>query len=226
MTTLSEADVRKHVKVNIEKWLFSGGHIADFHLNASPEELKARLGKYHEGTLINRSSSFLDMTGGDDIVTGLSDGIQSRAKKIKNWVEHSENGILALYFDHLPENVSGIVCSIYREGIYAADGYYAILYKDEQYPFYLLNAYPVLHLCFVYGQLKAATENAIRLQAEIKFQSLLSILTHCCSLNSCDCAISNCCSYLSYLFYTDISSSKYSRNFCLHTFIHWNIYVI
>ena len=30
----------------------------------------------------------------------------------------------------------------------------------------------------------------------------------------------------SYLFYTDISRSKNSGNFCLHQFIHWNISVI
>ncbi|MGN0485539.1 MAG: RNase A-like domain-containing protein [Lachnospiraceae bacterium] len=151
MITLSEQFICEYIKKNIEKWLFTG-HVAEFHLNASGEELLNRIGKYHDGKLINRASSFLDTTDGDDIIEGLCYDIQSRSKKILNWLEHSDNDLIALYFDKLPANVSGIVCSIYRNGIYNADGYYVLLCKNEQYPFYLLNAYPVLMEAFAQGR--------------------------------------------------------------------------
>ena len=49
------------------------------------------------------------------------------------------------------------------------------------------------------------------------------ISAHCRCLNTCDCTIGNCCSHLSHLFYTDISSRKYSRDSRLHEFISRNI---
>ncbi len=140
---MTEKEVRTHIKKNMDKWLFVG-HVADLHINATEEELQARLGKYSdEGRLISRASSFLDMAGGDDIVNGLVAALQAYSAEILQWIHCSKDEVLTLYFDGFPEGVSGITCSISNQNISQSDGYIVLLCKNEQYPFYLLNTYPV-----------------------------------------------------------------------------------
>lgn len=139
---ITENIIREHISRNIEKWLFTG-HIADYHINAEGTELLARLGKYSDGRLISRASSFLDMSGGDDIIDGLAADLQGCAAVILRWLCSDTNHLLTLRFTQFPKGVSGITCSISDQSITEANEYVALLCKNEQYPFYLLNAYPV-----------------------------------------------------------------------------------
>ncbi len=141
---ITEKEIRIHIGKNIERWLFAG-HVADRHINATAKELQARLGKYsNESKLISRASSFLDMTGGDDIVNGLAADLQNQSGEILKWVLYGKKEIAILRFKGFPAGVRGITCSISEHDFFEADGYIAILCKNEQEPFYLLNAYPTI----------------------------------------------------------------------------------
>lgn len=141
-TSITKKEIKAHIQEKIENWLFTG-HVSQYHLNATAEELQARLGKYDEdGKLITCSSSFLD-TWGDDIVAGIGADLQSRSARILDWLVNSNASIAKLYFCTLPDGVSGVIYSIYKDGPQEANGYLVILCKNEQKPFYLLNAYPV-----------------------------------------------------------------------------------
>ena len=81
-TKITEQTIKEHITENIIKWLFAG-HIVSRHINATKEELQARLGKYSDdGKLITRASSFLDMTDGNDIVDSLCADLQSWTDEI------------------------------------------------------------------------------------------------------------------------------------------------
>jgi len=139
---ITQKRIMEHIDENMDKWLFVG-HVADRHINASKDEVQARLGKYSDGRLITRSSTFLDMTGGDDIVDGLTEDLKSRSEDILCWLNRKDKDEpLILEFFDLPKNVSGITCSISNPDITDASGYIILLCKNEQYPFYLLNTYP------------------------------------------------------------------------------------
>lgn len=144
MGKMTVEDIEMHIDENIEKWLFVG-HIAERHFNVKEEELQARLGKYsEEGKLITYASSFLDMSDGDDIVEGLTADLKSCAGDILDWLRNGKNGIVPIRFSSFPKGVSGITCSVSHEGARVSHGYLAVLCKTEQYPFYLLNAYPII----------------------------------------------------------------------------------
>lgn len=142
---LTIKDIVSHIEANIDKWLFVG-HVANCHINATTEELQARLGKYENGRLVTRSSTFIDESCGDDIIDGLTAALENRAPEILDWLYHGKRDIASMYFGEFPNGVSGISCSIYNETPVQANGYIVLLCKNEQYPFYLLNAYPVV--CF------------------------------------------------------------------------------
>lgn len=140
---ITEKRICQHIDENIDTWLFVG-HIESRHINATEEELLARVGKYDEdGRFITRASSFVDESGGDDVVDGLTAAIKNRVKRICEWICCGESPTLKLYFDKFPDGVSGISCAIGDDAVSAVDGYMVILCKNEQFPFYLLNAYPV-----------------------------------------------------------------------------------
>lgn len=140
---MTEEKICQHIQVNMEQWLFVG-HVANRHINAPEDELLARLGKYDEdGRFINRASSFVDETGGDDIIQGLISSLQGCTDRIIRWLCCGNKPTLKLYFDGFPDGVSGISCAIGDDTVSAVDGYMVILCKNEQFPFYLLNAYPV-----------------------------------------------------------------------------------
>ena len=142
-TTMTEEKICQHIQINMEKWLFVG-HVADRHINAPEDELLGRLGKYDEdGRFITRASSFVDETGGDDIVQGLISSLQECSDTIITWLCSGDKPTLKIYFDVFPDGVSGIGCAIGDDTVSAVDGYMVLLCKDEQFPFYLLNAYPV-----------------------------------------------------------------------------------
>lgn len=133
----------QHIEKNMEQWLFVG-HVANRHINAPVDELLARLGKYDEdGRFITRASSFVDETGGDDIIQGLISSLQGCTDRIIRWLCCGENSTLKLYFDGFPDGVSGISCTIGDDTVSTANKYIVILCKNEQFPFYLLNTYPV-----------------------------------------------------------------------------------
>ncbi len=140
---ITEKRICQHIQANMEQWLFVG-HVATRHINAPADELLARLGKYDEdGRFITCASSFVDETGGDDIVQGLISSLQGRTSRIMDWLCCGKKATLKLHFSAFPEGVSGISCTIGDDAVSAVEGYTVILCKNEQYPFYLLNAYPV-----------------------------------------------------------------------------------
>lgn len=139
---ITEKEIKKHIEENMEKWIFVG-HVADCHINATDEELQARLEKFENGSSITRSSSFIDDTCGDDVVDGLMEALKSRSAKILRWLNESSKPLLSLHFSSFPENVTGVTCAISDTKVVEAKGYSIILSKTEQLPFYMLNAYPV-----------------------------------------------------------------------------------
>lgn len=141
---ITEKKICQHIEDNINTWLFVG-HIESRHINATENELLARIGKYDDdGKFITRASSFVDESGGDDVVDGLVAAIKSRVGKIREWLCCGSDPVLKLYFSEFPDGVSGITCTIGQDKTSATNGYIVILCKNEQYPFYLLNTYPVL----------------------------------------------------------------------------------
>lgn len=146
--TPRKADITKqkicqHIEDNMDTWLFIG-HIDSYHINATEDELLARLGKYDEdGKFITCSSSFVDESYGDDVVYGLTAAIKSRVNRIQEWLCCGKDPVLKLHFREFPEGVSGITCAIGDDTVSEANGYTVILCKSEQYPFYLLNTYPI-----------------------------------------------------------------------------------
>ena len=83
---ITEKRICQHIDENIDTWLFVG-HIESRHINATEEELLARVGKYDEdGRFITRASSFVDESGGDDVVDGLTAAIKNRVKRICEWI--------------------------------------------------------------------------------------------------------------------------------------------
>ncbi len=141
---LTIKDIIAHIETNMDKWLFVG-HVASCHINATTEELQARLGKYENGKLVTRSSTFIDESYGDDIIDGLTAALENRAAEILDWIYHGKRAVASMYFDKFPDGVSGVSCSISNENPVQANGYIILLCKNEQYPFYLLNAYPVAY---------------------------------------------------------------------------------
>lgn len=130
---MTEKKIMEHIDRNMDRWLFVG-HVADRHINATGKELQARLGKYSdEGRFITRASTFLDIAGGDNIVDGLTEDLKSRSEDILCWLNRKdEDEPLILEFFELPENVSGITCSISNPDITDASGYIILLCKNEQ----------------------------------------------------------------------------------------------
>lgn len=140
---MTEEKICQHIQTNMEQWLFVG-HVAHRHINAPAGELLARLGKYNDdGKFITCASSFVDRTGGDDIVQGLISSLQGRAGRIMDWLCCGGRATLKLHFGTFPDGVGGISCAIGDNTVSAAGGYIVILCKNEQFPFYLLNTYPV-----------------------------------------------------------------------------------
>lgn len=141
-TNITEKKIQKHIEDNMEKWLFVG-HVEDRHINAAEDELLVRLGRYDEdGKFITRASTFVDAEDGDDIINGLKAALKSRTGRIYDWLCCGSNPTLKLHFRKFPKGVSGITCAIGQDKASKADGFIVILCKNEQYPFYLLNAYP------------------------------------------------------------------------------------
>lgn len=141
--TISTKKICDHIDSNIERWIFSGDHISGNHMNVPADELLKRIGRYENGRMINRSSTFVDQNGGDDIIKGIVKDVKSRAGVIARWLAYSDNDLLGLYFDRLPDGVTGYTCNIYEKEIKTTGKYYVLLCKNEQLPFYMLNAYPI-----------------------------------------------------------------------------------
>lgn len=140
---ISIEEIRERIDRNMEKWLFAGQHVSGNHMNVDPEELVDRLGRNEDGKIINRSSSFYDQNNGDDIINGIAEDMKKKADVIRCWLGNSSNNFLGIRIKGMPAGVTGLACSIYEKDRVDTNGYFIILSKAEQIPFYLLTAYPV-----------------------------------------------------------------------------------
>ncbi|ANU44811.1 hypothetical protein ADH76_02150 [Enterocloster clostridioformis] len=64
-------------------------------------------------------------------------------ERILEWLCYGSDPVPKLHFIQFPEGASGITHAISDDTVSTANGYLVILCKNEQFPFYLPNAYPV-----------------------------------------------------------------------------------
>lgn len=144
---VNETDIRGYINERMSDWLFGKRKFAQYHMNATPEELRKRIGTYSDsGHLISRASSFADAADGDDIMSGFIAAMGGRAKEILKWIsDDSVPEPLTLRFRRMPYGVRGYACSAYEDGVREGSGFCIVLEKgDIGYSFYIRTAYPCI----------------------------------------------------------------------------------
>ena len=150
---MKRSELNRYIKRTMEDWLLDlDNHVSARHMNATDDEIRARIGKHSDnGRLMFKSSTFLDNANGDDIVEGLVADLQTKTAQIQKWLKTPAEEI-TFYFNGFPAGVSGKMCECTTRymprtnidtRIYEATGYKVILRRGSFEPFCLVNAYPI-----------------------------------------------------------------------------------